>query len=103
MHKPTPLAITLLLVLSIMKSVVAQESKSDTAQHPDLVVTAAAVGSRVRFTAASSVVQIRLEVYNSAGRKLFDNEIRGGNVLDWHLQDGQAESLADDSYLCVVT
>src|SRR5256886_13473025 len=45
----------------------------------------------------------RSEIYNSTGRKLFDNEVRGGNVLDWHLQDGQAEPLADDSYLCVVT
>src|SRR2546430_7272610 len=45
----------------------------------------------------------RSEIYNSTGRKLFDNEVHGGNVLDWHLQDGQAEPLPDDSYLCVVT
>jgi hypothetical protein len=47
-------------------------------------------------------VQIRLEVYASTGKKLFDNELRGGNVLDWHLQNGQAEPLPDDTYLCVV-
>src|SRR5262249_15544857 len=58
---------------------------------------------RVRFTAPASVVQMRLEVYSSAGQKLFDNELRGGNVLDWHLQDGQAVRLANDTYLCVVT
>jgi hypothetical protein len=68
-----------------------------------LTITASATGDRVRFTAPSSVVQIRLEVYNSAGRKLFDNELRGGNVLDWHMQDGQAEPLLDSTYLCVVT
>jgi len=60
-------------------------------------------GDRVRFTAASFVVQIRLEVYNSSGRKLFDNEIRGGNILDWHLNDGKAETVADGAYLTVVT
>ena len=46
---------------------------------------------------------MRLEVYGANGEKLFDNEIRGGNVIDWHLQDGQAERLSDGSYLCVVT
>jgi hypothetical protein len=48
-------------------------------------------------------VQIRLEVYSSSGKKVFDNEVRGGNVLDWYLQNGQAERLADDTYLCVLT
>jgi endosialidase-like protein len=66
-------------------------------------ITASASGERVRFTAPSSVVQIRLEIYNPTGTKLVDNEVRGGNVLDWHLQGGQAEPLPDDSYLCVVT
>src|SRR5262249_16988277 len=33
----------------------------------------------------------------------FDNESRGGNVIDWLLQDGQAEPLSDGSYLGVVT
>src|SRR5439155_10178749 len=30
-------------------------------------------------------------------------EVRGGNVLDWRLQDGQGQPLADESYVCVVT
>src|SRR5713226_8256475 len=76
---------------------------SSLAADSALTITAYAIGDHVRFTAPSSVVQIRLEVYNSIGKKLFDNEVRGGNVLDWHLQDGQAEPLADDSYLCVIT
>src|SRR5262249_20046365 len=66
-------------------------------------ITASASGEHLRFTAPSSVVQIRLEVYDSGGKKLVDNEVRGANVLDWHLQDGQPEPLADDSYLCVIT
>src|SRR5215510_2377959 len=103
MHKSCLLMTSFLLILSIMKSTVAQDSESHTAQHSAVTVTSSAFGGRVRFTAPSSVVQIRLEIYNPAGRKLFDYEVRGGNVLDWHLQDGQAEPLADDSYLCVVT
>ena len=59
-----------------------------------LTITANATGERVRVTAPSSVVQLRLEVYAGGGEKLFDQEIRGGNILEWHLQDGQAQRLA---------
>ncbi|HMG36911.1 MAG TPA: hypothetical protein VKM94_23475 [Blastocatellia bacterium] len=97
------LAISFLLIFSVLRAAVAQEGGLRAVQHPDVTVTSSALGGRVRFTAPSSVVQIRLEIYNSAGRKLFDNEVRGGNVLDWHLQDGQAQALTDDSYLCAVT
>jgi hypothetical protein len=68
-----------------------------------IVVTAVPTGERIRFTAPSTVVQIRIEVYSANGEKLFDNEIRGGNVFDWYLQDGQAGRLSDGSYLCVIT
>jgi hypothetical protein len=46
---------------------------------------------------------MRLEVYAANGAKAFDNEIRGGNVIDWLLQDGQTQRLSDGSYLCVIT
>ena len=62
-----------------------------------------AAGERVRITAPSSVVQMHVEVYAASGEKLFDQEIRGGNVFDWHLQDGQAQRLAPGAYVCVVT
>src|SRR5262245_62024761 len=103
MCNPSRLAISFLLILSAMRATAAQGIRSDTAQHSDVIVTSSALGERVRFTAPSSVVQVRLEIYNSAGRKLFDYEVRGGNVLDWQLQDGQAQPLPDDTYLCVVT
>src|SRR5262249_5233285 len=32
-----------------------------------------------------------------------DLEMKRGNVLDWHLEDGQAEHIKSGSYLCVVT
>ena len=46
---------------------------------------------------------MHVEVYAASGEKLFDQEIRGGNVFDWHLQDGQAQRLAPGTYVCVVT
>ena len=69
----------------------------------DLSVFASASNHHVRFTAASSVVQMRLEAYDLRGRKIFDNELRGGNVMDWHLETGQGQTLADGSYLCLIT
>src|SRR6266550_8695797 len=66
-------------------------------------VTAAATAERVRFTSPNTVVQLRLEVYDEAGQKVLDTEQRGGNVLDWHLQGGAGERVADGVYLCLVT
>jgi hypothetical protein len=96
-------SICLVLALCLTGRALAQDAKPASAQAADISVIAFASRDRARFTAPSSVVQIRLEVYNSTGKKVFDVEVRGGNVLDWHLQDGQAEPLADDTYLCVVT
>jgi hypothetical protein len=89
------------LVFALLSTAAAQDSPS--AQRSSLTITAAAAGERVRITAASSVVQMHVEVYAAAGEKLFDQEIRGGNVFDWHLQDGQGQRLAPGTYVCVVT
>ncbi|HKO43598.1 MAG TPA: hypothetical protein VJU84_09915, partial [Pyrinomonadaceae bacterium] len=67
------------------------------------LVTATATAKRVRFVSPGTVVQLRLEVYNEAGQKLFDTELHGGNVLDWHLQDGAGQDLQAGSYACVLT
>src|SRR5713101_2267417 len=93
----------LLLLIPSSTAALAQNDSAKSDKSFVGVITASASGEHVRFTAPSSIVQTRLEVYNSAGKKVFDIEVRGGNVLDWHLQDGQAERLADDTYLCVVT
>ena len=91
------------LVFALLSTAAAQESTSTTVQSSSLTITAAATGERVRITAPSSVVQMHVEVYAASGEKLFDEEIRGGNVFDWHLQDGQAQRLASGNYVCVVT
>jgi hypothetical protein len=83
--------------------VCAQTTINAGAQEPLLPITAAAEADRVRITAPSSIVQMHVEVYAASGERLFDNQIRGGNVFDWHLQDGQAQRLAVGNYVCVVT
>src|ERR1051325_9854223 len=104
MYRPIQFIIRFMLILGIVTHGFAQDkAPAVRPQGAATTVTAYASSEKARFTAPASVVQIRLEVYDSSGKKVFDNEVRGGNVLDWHLQDGQAEPLADDTYLCVVT
>ena len=87
------LVITAAGILLVASIVCAQEQNAPTGTRSTTTVTAAATADRLRFTAPSTVVQMRLEVHAANGEKLFDNEIRGGNVIDWHLQDGQAQRL----------
>src|SRR6266702_5067854 len=90
--------------LLVIGTATAQDSASTTTQKPSsATITVTASTDRVRITASSSIVQMHVEVYAASGEKLFDNEIRGGNVFDWHLQDGQAQRLSAGDYLCVVT
>jgi hypothetical protein len=96
-------------VLFLAGTGVAQEQRAagETPAGPVTVsgplVTVTATPQRVRFVSPGTVVQLRLEVYNEAGQKLFDTELRGGNVLDWHLQDGAGQRLTAGSYACVLT
>ena len=100
MSRPLRFSIQFILILCLVDTAIAQGSNFE---YRPATVTGSASGERVRFAAPSSVVQIRLEVYSDKGQKVFDNELRAGNVLDWHLRDGKAEPLPDASYLCVVT
>jgi hypothetical protein len=79
------------------------QALAQTTAPSNLTITAAAAGERVRITAPASIVQLHVEVYAAGGERVFDQEIRGGNVFDWHLQDGRAERLAAGTYACVVT
>src|SRR5947207_6154137 len=81
----------------------AQDKDSRNAQRVSLTITAMASTDRVRITAPASIAQMHVEVFAPSGEKVFDNEIRGGNVFDWHLQDGQAQRLTAGDYVCVVT
>ena len=73
-----------------------------TTQINSPIISAVASGDRVRITAPASIVQMRVEVYDRNGAKVWDSEIHG-NVFDWQLQDGQAQRLAAADYFCVIT
>ncbi|PYT07715.1 MAG: hypothetical protein DMF60_06500, partial [Acidobacteria bacterium] len=103
MLKPHTIFATFFLLILSITNAQAQGDSARTDKPEAPTITASASGERVRFTAPPSIVQTRLEVYDSTGKKVFDNEVRGGNVLDWRLQDGQAAPLADDTYLCAIT
>ena len=93
--------ISLLLTVGAFSPTLGQEAKDG----PDNthMVTASVISDGVRIAAPSAVVQLRLEVYDDAGQKLFDTEQRGGNVLDWHLKADTGGRVANGTYLCVVT
>ena len=93
----------LLTVLTLTTNSAFAQDKIRPVGEANVSVTTSATFDRVRFSAPSAVVQLRLEVYDDAGQKLIDTEQRGGNVLDWHLQSSNGERVADGTYLCVVT
>src|SRR6266567_4182194 len=92
---------TSMLVFALLSTVAGQDNTA--VPKSSLTITAAAAGERVRITAPSTVVQLHVEVYGLNGEKIFDQEIRGGNVFDWHLHDGQGQRPAPGNYICVVT
>src|SRR5437762_1810737 len=92
-----------LLIILISAVNAAGQTQSSSLERPTPVISAAAIADRVRITAPASIVQMHVEVFAASGEKLFDNEIRGGNIFDWHLQDGQAQRLSAGDYVCVVT
>ncbi|PYS79667.1 MAG: hypothetical protein DMF70_12640, partial [Acidobacteria bacterium] len=91
------------LALLLAVCAVAQEARETTQSVAATIVTATVSSDRLRFAAPNRVAQLRLEVYSENGQKLFDTEQRGGNVLDWHLQDGTGAPLTDAAYLCLLT
>ncbi|MDX6305081.1 MAG: hypothetical protein QOI77_2050 [Blastocatellia bacterium] len=90
-------------VLALLSTAIGQESTNTAGLGTSLTITAAAAVERVRIAAPASVVQMHVEIYAAGGEKLFDQEIRGGNVFDWHLQDAQGQRLAPGTYVCVIT
>jgi hypothetical protein len=101
MSSITRLSIIFLLLFISFGSALAQEQKSTTAAAP--LVTATAKGQQVRFASLGEVQQVRLEVFDVAGQKVFDSSFIQGNLYDWRITDQQGQHLADGSYLFVVT
>jgi hypothetical protein len=102
--KKTIFSLLLSAVLTLAAGrVFAQQEQPTRVGGANSGVIGVASADRIRIAAPSAVVQLRLEVYDDSGQKLLDTEQRGGNVLDWHLQGGNGERVADGNYLCVVT
>lgn len=95
--------IALVCLLALSNTITGQEGAERNPAVTAPVVTATATPDRVRFVAPGTVVQLRLEVFTEAGQKIFDTELRGGNVLDWPLQDGAGERLSSGAYACLLT
>lgn len=95
------LLVTFLLVLVSLGSVFAQEQQGTKTSTP--MVTATAKGQQVRIASLGEVQQLRLEVFDTYGQKVFDSSFVQGNLYDWRLTDQQSQHLADGSYLFIVT
>jgi len=65
-------------------------------------VTGRATVERIRFTAPSTVVQMKVEIVSEAGVPVFDVTSRG-SVFDWAMKGGDGETVADGNYVCVIT
>jgi hypothetical protein len=74
------------------------------AGEPSVSVQVASYADTIRFTAqGTKVVQMRLEVFNLAGWRLYDSQYRLQTALDWPLIDERGERVADGVYLYVVS
>src|SRR5438067_1444641 len=91
----------LVLALCFVCPAVWAQTAAPEASRDSIAITASATTDRVRFTAASNIMSMRVEVFGENGEKVFDSNMRAGNLFDWQLQSEQP--LNDGSYLCVVT
>src|SRR6266699_3472421 len=96
---------TLLLLWFSSGAALAQEEKPQPTSTSAPIVTGALTGSTIRFTAPGSITTISLEIYSSAGERVFDSGMRDGNILDWRWQSekDQLPPLGQGSYLGVIT
>jgi hypothetical protein len=69
---------------------------------PAPVVVAAPTADGVRLT-ADGAVEVRLEVFDPAGERVFETEFRRGNILDWAAARPDGQTMPDGTYLYVVT
>jgi hypothetical protein len=98
------LAAGLFVLLSICNGIAAQERGGEMGRGQSAApITATATAERVRFHSPGEVTEIRVEVFDGAGERVFDSGFKRGNLLDWPMQEQQGNRLADASYLCVAT
>ena len=71
------------------------------AQTP--TINATVYRDKVRFESREPIKEFRVEVFNTAGEKLFDSGFVAGGTLDWNMMDQQGEPVADGMYDYLVT
>ena len=106
MFKATKLIPMLLLVLVYSGAVRAQESEAH--KPPDSktfsrFVIGVASSESVRFTCLDDAIQMRLEVFDQSGQRVFDSNIKRSNLLDWNIKDRQKQHPAETTYICIIT
>src|SRR5688500_16221491 len=96
------LAASLLLLFNVLSSPLPAQERTPEGR-PAPIVTATITAERARFTAASPVTALRLEVYTADGQRLFDSGFKPGTLLDWAMLDEKGGPYPAGTYLCVVT
>jgi trimeric autotransporter adhesin len=89
------------LALSIIMTGAAAAQTTAPRQTATVVPSATAEG--LRFTAADSAAEMRLEIYAAAGGRVYDSGLRRGSILDVSASEAAQAGLTDGSYLFVVT
>jgi hypothetical protein len=70
-------------------------------QKPDIAVSI--FRDLVRFTAPSEVQEMRVEVFNLTGQKVFEGSLVSGQTQDWPLQDLQSQPVDSGLYSYTIT
>lgn len=70
-------------------------------QKPDIAVSI--FRDLVRFTAPGDVPEMRVEVFNSTGQKVFEGSLVSGQTQDWPLQDLQSQPVDSGLYSYTIT
>lgn len=93
--------ICLLLAFAISFPLAARQRAAVQSPSEPLVITAAADGTKVRFSSTGDTCEIRVQILSQAGDSLFDSGWQNGNMLDWQTE-GPGQPLTSGSYRCVV-
>ena len=95
-------AIAILILIVFTANIHAQNSTPSQSSAVSSVTGSITPEGTVRMIAHGEVLQIRLEIYSTAGDLVSDSGLRQGNIIDWKQSDA-AQPLTDGSYLTIVT
>jgi hypothetical protein len=100
MNKPTSFITSLLIICLLLHSVAAQSLSIEQATSPTAKVTI--YRDLVRF-AAVDAEQLRLELFDLSGNKIFDSGFVSGNSFDWLTQNQQGQPVDSSLFAYTLT